>query len=159
QLLENAVRALTKTTPRIKLDVDIDLPGDAYLPDDYVGDMRLKIDLYRRMTRISTIGDLADFRSELVDRFGAIPPPVERLLALTELKMDAAAWQISSIYIENQYVVFRYENPQRIEQLARHHPGRLRIVDEKSAYLPLAQADRTPTRLLAVVQSVLRPGK
>lgn len=159
QLLENAVRALTKTTPRIKLDVDIDLPGDAYLPDDYVGDMRLKIDLYRRMTRISTIGDLADFRGELVDRFGAIPPPAERLLALTELKMDAAAWRVTSIYIENQYVVFRYENSKRIDQLARHHPGRLRIVDEKSAYLPLAQADRTPTRLLAVVQSVLRPAK
>ena len=41
QLLENAVRALTKTAPRLKLTTDIDLPGDAYLPDDYVGDMRL----------------------------------------------------------------------------------------------------------------------
>ncbi len=159
QLLENAVRALTKSAPRLKLDVDIDLPGDTYLPDDYVEDMRLKIDLYRRMTRISTIVELTDFRSELVDRFGTIPEPVERLLALAELKMDAAAWHVSSIYLENQYVVFRYGNRQRIEQLARQHAGRLRIVDEKSAYWPLAQADRTPGRLLAVVQSILRPVK
>ncbi|HZL88548.1 MAG TPA: transcription-repair coupling factor [Pirellulaceae bacterium] len=159
QLLENAVRMLTKAPPRIKLDVDIDLPGDAYLPDGYVGDMRLKIDLYRRMSRISTAGDLADFRGELVDRFGAIPEPALRLLALTELKMDAATWQVSSIFLENQFVVFRYENRQRIEQLARLDGRRLRIVDERSAYLPLAQADRTPPRLLALVKSVLRPGK
>ena len=159
QLLENAVRALIKSPPRIKLDVDIDLPGDAYLPDDYVGDMRLKIDLYRRMTRISTVGDLADFRGELVDRFGAIPPPVERLLALTEVKMDAAAWHVSSIFLENQFVVFRYGSRPRIEQLARLQPGKLRIVDDKSAYLPLAQGDRSPSRLLAVVQSILRPAK
>jgi transcription-repair coupling factor (superfamily II helicase) len=159
QLLENAVRMLTKAPPRLKLDVDIDLPGDAYLPDDYVGDMRLKIDLYRRMSRISTIDELADFRGELVDRFGTIPQPALRLLALTELKMDAATWQVSSIYIENQFVVFRYENRQRIEQLARLDGQRLRIVDERSAYLPLAQADRTPARLLALVKSVLRPGK
>jgi transcription-repair coupling factor (superfamily II helicase) len=150
---------LTKAPPRLKLDVDIDLPGDAYLPDDYVGDMRLKIDLYRRMSRISTIDELADFRGELVDRFGTIPQPALRLLALTELKMDAATWQVSSIYIENQFVVFRYENRQRIEQLARLDGQRLRIVDERSAYLPLAQADRTPARLLALVKSVLRPGK
>ena len=159
QLLENAVRALTRAPPRIKLDVDIDLPGDAYLPDDYVGDMRLKIDLYRRMARISTIDELADFRGELIDRFGAIPKTVERLLALTELKMDAATWQISSIFLENQFIVFRYENRQRIEQLARQQVGRVRIVDDSSAYVPLAQADRTPDRLLGLVKSILRPGK
>jgi hypothetical protein len=73
--------------------------------------------------------------------------------------MDAATWQISAIFLENQFVVFRYENRQRIEQLARLGGRRLRIVDERSAYLPLAQADRTPQRLLALVKSVLRAGK
>ena len=159
QLLENAVRALTKTAPRLKLTTDIDLPGDAYLPDDYVGDMRLKIDLYRRMARISSQDELAEFRGELVDRFGAIPSVVERLLTLTALKLDAAVWQISSIYIENQFIVFRYEQRERIEQLAKAGGGKLRIVDDKSAYLPLAATDRTPERLLAVVEKVLRPGK
>jgi transcription-repair coupling factor (superfamily II helicase) len=159
QLLETAVRSLQKLPPRIRLDIDIDLPGDAYLPDDYVQDMRLKIDLYRRMARIDSLTDLNDFHSELVDRFGSIPPPVARLLALAELKMDAAAWQISSIFLEDGFVVFRYEDRQRIEQLARLHGRRLRIVDERSAYLPLDRAERTPERLLATIQAVLRPGK
>ena len=53
QLLENAVRQLKQMPPKLSIDVDIALPGEAYLPADYVPDMRLKIDLYRRLSRIT----------------------------------------------------------------------------------------------------------
>ena len=56
------------------------LPGDAYLPRTYVPDMRLKIDLYRRLARVSQPAELADFRAELIDRFGPPPPVAEHLL-------------------------------------------------------------------------------
>ena len=156
-LLENAVRALQQMPPKARLEVDINLPGDAFLPPDYVPDLRLKIDLYRRLARVSKYDELADFRSELVDRFGDPPPPVERLLALAELKMDAATWQISAIFLENDFVVFRYENRSRIEQLARQHKGKLRIVDERSAYLPLPKDLTDADRTWRIVKALLRP--
>ena len=155
-LLENAVRTLQKMAPKIALDVDINLPGDAYLPADYVDDLRLKIDLYRRLTRVSTYEQLADFRSELVDRFGEPPPPVERLLALAELKMDAAVWNISEIFIENEFLVFRYGNCSRIEQLAKLRRGQVRIVDERSAYVPIPKGLAHDHRLLDLAKSLLR---
>jgi len=133
------------------------LPGDAFLPEDYVPDLRLKIDLYRRLARVSKYEELSDFRSELVDRFGEPPPPVERLLSLAELKMDAASWQISAVFIENEFVVFRYDNRQRIEQLARQHKGKLRVVDEKSAYLPLPKDLTDDGRVWRIVKALLRP--
>ena len=37
----------------LSADVDIDLPVEAYLPADYVPDLRHKIDLYRRIARIN----------------------------------------------------------------------------------------------------------
>ena len=157
QLLENAVRTLQKQPPKVTLDVDIDLPGDAYLPPDYVDDQRQKIDLYRRLTRVTSVQELADFRSELVDRFGPIPPPVERLLSLAELKMDAAIWQIAGIEIEGQFLKFTYSNRQRIEQLARKHKGKLRIVDQRSVYLPLPKGVPDADELQSLVKSVLRP--
>jgi transcription-repair coupling factor (superfamily II helicase) len=155
-LLENAVRTLQQMPPRVRLGVDINLPGDAFLPADYVPDLRLKIDLYRRLARVSKYEELEDFRSELVDRFGEPPPPVERLLALAELKMDAATWQISAIFVENDFVVFRYDNRQRIEQLARQHKGKLRVVDEKSAYLPLPKDLTDTDRIWRITKSLLR---
>jgi len=159
QLLENAVRTLQNMPARITLEVDINLPGDAFLPADYIADLRMKIDLYRRLTRVARFNDLDDLRSELIDRFGPPPPPVERLLTLAELKMDASLWQISSISIEEQFVVFRYSNRQRIEQLAKLRRGQLRIVDERSAYLPISKGFMTPDKLLALTKSVLQPGE
>ena len=129
----------------------------APLPPDYVDDMRLKIDLYRRLTRVSRHEELDDFRSELIDRFGEPPRPVDRLLELTGLKMDAASWRISAIYIEGEFVVFKYDDRQRIEQLARLHKGKLRIVDERSAYLPLPHNLAETDRIWRIVKSVLRP--
>jgi transcription-repair coupling factor (superfamily II helicase) len=158
QLLENAVRALQKMPARATLDVDINLPGDAFLPADYVPDLRLKIDLYRRLTRVARFDELDDFRSELIDRFGPPPPPAERLLSLAELKMDAAVWQVSSIFLEEQFVVFRYSNRQRIEQLSKLRASQLRIVDERSAYLPIPKGFASSDALLALAKSVLRPG-
>jgi transcription-repair coupling factor (superfamily II helicase) len=157
QLLENAVRTLQKQPPKVRLEIDISLPGDAFLPDEYVPDLRLKIDLYRRLTRVSRYDELEDFRTELVDRFGPVPRPVERLLDVTELKMDAAVWHISSIFLEKQFVVFRYDNRQRIEQLVRQHKGKLRLVDEQSVYLPLPAGDVDVDRIWRIVKSVLRP--
>jgi transcription-repair coupling factor (superfamily II helicase) len=159
QLLENAVRQLKQLPPRVSLDVDLNLPGDAFLPPDYVGEMRLKIDFYRRLTRVTTTEELGAMREELQDRFGALPPSAERLMTLAELKMDAALWNITAIQMEDQFVVFRYANRARIEQLARNHKGKLRIVDDKSAYLPILPEQREPTRLLRLVKSVLRAGE
>src|SRR6185436_9009781 len=90
QLLETAVRKLKAMPPKLTIDVDVDLPGEAYLPPEYVSDMRLKIDLYRRLSRVGSFDQLDEFRTELVDRFGEPPEPVLRLLALTEVKIEAA---------------------------------------------------------------------
>ena len=157
QLLESAVRHLQKKPPKISLDVDIDLPGEAFLPDDYVPDMRLKIDLYRRMSRVENYDQVSDLRIELRDRFGPLPAPVEHLLALTELKMDAAVWQVNGIFVEDRFVVFKYANPGRIEQLAKLHKKALRVVDGQSAYWPLPQLQMHGAALLALAKKVLRP--
>jgi transcription-repair coupling factor (superfamily II helicase) len=157
QLLENAVLTLQKQPPKVRLEVDINLPGDAFLPDEYIPDLRLKIDLYRRLSRVNRYDELEDFRAELVDRFGEPPREVERLLDLTELKMDAALWHISSILVEGEFVVFRYDDRQRIEQLVRQHPGKLRLVDEQSVYLPLPHELTEKDRIWRIVKSTLRP--
>jgi transcription-repair coupling factor (superfamily II helicase) len=158
QLLENAVRRLKHLPPTVSIDVSVNLPGAAFVPPQYVADLRLKIDLYRRLVRVAGIDQLAEFRAELVDRFGSPPPPVERLLELAALRIDAAVWQISAVYVEDAYLVFRYGDRRRIEQLARRTAGRLRIVDHSSAYLHAEQEVTDPDAILAVAKSVLRPG-
>ncbi|MGY8767449.1 MAG: transcription-repair coupling factor [Pirellulales bacterium] len=156
KLLESAVRVLKRLPPQQTIDVDVDLPGEAYLPDNYVSDMRQKIDLYRRMTRIASDDDIVKLREELLDRFGKPPEEVERLIELAALKLDAAFWQIASIFIEDEYLVLEYTDRGRIEQLAAKKQGKLRIVDDKSAYWTLPKNISNPDKLFHVAKSVLQ---
>ena len=100
QLMENAVRALKKEPPKTPLEINIDLPWEAYLPRDYVAGQRLRIEVYRRLARIRSLEKLEDFRKELRDRFGPLPEPAEWLLRLNEIRLHAAHWQIAQVHLE-----------------------------------------------------------
>ncbi|MBX7166949.1 MAG: transcription-repair coupling factor [Pirellulales bacterium] len=155
ELLDQAVRRLKSLPPRETVDVDVDLPGQAYLPRSYVSDMRLKIDLYRRLARVSKQSELDDLASELADRFGARPAVVDRLLALMAIRIAAARWGIDSVHREDEYLVFTYRSRPAIEKLAAA-ARQLRIVDHRSAYWPLATEVLDPDELLSLCKSILQ---
>jgi transcription-repair coupling factor (superfamily II helicase) len=157
ELLEKTIRKLKHLPPKLTIEVNVDLPGEAYLPRRYVADMRLKIDLYRRLARVTTLEELGDFAAELTDRFGPRPEMVERLLGRVELAILAQGWQIDAMHLEDLFVVFTYKNRPRINELAKQSGGRLRVVDQRSAYLPMGKAVPPPDELNELIKSVLQP--
>lgn len=158
QLLEDAVRKMKHLPPAVSIDVHVDLPGEAFIPRSYVPDMRHKIDLYRRLGRLTTDAELDDLAAEMVDRFGPRPAVVDRLISLMRLRVWAFHWQIHSIHIEDDYFVFGYHNRLKIEQLARSRSGPLRVVDDDQAYLPAPQAVSDADLAHERLKSLLRPG-
>jgi len=86
----------------------VDLPLDAHLPDSYVPDEAQKLELYRRLARARSAGDLAAFRQEVTDRFGPLPPPVLRLVEVAELRLRAESAGVSSISREEGQLVVRF---------------------------------------------------
>ncbi len=158
ELLEQAVRKLKQLPAKDSIEVRLDLPGEALLPRSYVPDMRMKIDLYRRLSRVSTVDDLRDLKAEMVDRFGPLPPQVERMAKFADLRIAAAGWHIESIgREEGDFVVFQFAQTAKINELHRLNRGKIRIVEGRSAYLPIDKRSSDPDVLLALVESVLRP--
>ncbi len=155
QLLEHAVRRLKKMPPRLQVDVNVDLPVEAYLPRDYVPDMRLKIDLYRRLARVASEAELTDFRDELLDRFGHLPAVVERLLRVMRLRILAQTRQIAAMHLEDHYLVFHYASRPAIERLAKASNRRLRVVDDKQAYLDVRRFREDQDQLIAAAAELL----
>jgi len=158
ELLEQAVRRLKRLPPRTLIEVDVDLPGQAYLPRSYVPGMREKIDLYRRLARVSSHAELKDFAAELVDRFGPLPSVVGGLLSLAELRIEAHRWQVHSIRVEDHYAVLGYSSQRLIRQLVEQSRGQLRVADGESAYLPLGQGVMEPDQILHRVKLLLQSG-
>ena len=162
QLLEDAVRQVQNLPPKLSADVDIDLPIEAYLPEDYVPNLRHKIDLYRRIAKLEDAAQIRELREELEDRFGEPPPATLRMLELVELRLDAAAWQISSITSDSRFIILHYSNRRQIERLAKNSRVQVRIVDRRKAYIPTKgfdmNADSAGTSWLQLARAALHLG-
>jgi transcription-repair coupling factor (superfamily II helicase) len=156
-LLERAVRQLKRLPPRESVDVNVDLPGEAYLPRGYVPDMRAKIDLYRRLARLTTEAAVDDFASELGDRFGPLPEVVQHLLELARLRIWSHCWGVHEIRLEDRYAVFAYASRDKLAPLVRRATGRLRVADQASAYLLLSSSLSDAAAIFEEIKSLLRP--
>ncbi len=78
-------------------DVAIRILPDARIPESYVADPHLRLNLYRRLAALDTAEDLARFHRELQDRFGALPPEVEDLLHTTGLAILAMSLGVRAV--------------------------------------------------------------
>ncbi len=67
-------------TPQINLGIAI------LIPETYVADLGLRLNLYRRLAALRDRSTLDELAAELVDRFGPLPVEVKNLLILIELK-------------------------------------------------------------------------
>lgn len=155
-LLENAVRALTAQPLREFQHVAVDLPISAYLPNDYVPPGRHKIEIYRKLSSVTTLEQLDQFAVEIRDRFGPVPDVVRRMIEIRRLQLLALAWRIDSIHLEDGCAVFGYRLPRQIRRLVQACPHTIRVVDDRSAFLRLPRQAAAGDRLIQFLQSVLR---
>lgn len=120
--------------------VQVDLPLDSYLPDEYVGDRTLKVKFYQRLANLSTPEQVEAMEAELSDRFGPPPRPVLNLLAMVRLKVEAAQFGFEAIsakdndfvltvkrsIVPNRIMLYRrFRNEARVQQGVIRIPRRL----------------------------------
>ena len=124
------------------------------MPDSYVPETAQKLELYRRLGRVRTAGELAAFRQELVDRFGPLPQPVLRLLEVVELRMAAESAGIASVSREEGELVVRLGTLSRAAAMRALAPMGRDVVrfgtNQARIRLP-----RDPARSWNVAQSVV----
>jgi transcription-repair coupling factor (superfamily II helicase) len=87
--------------------VTIDLPIPTYIPTDYVPDMGLRIQLYRRLADLSAEQAIDDLGLELADRFGPLPHPVANLLFQLRVKLLALRADVEAITTDGDQIAIR----------------------------------------------------
>ena len=87
----------TVATPEESKDVRVDLPVDAHLPPDYINSDRLRLEAYRRLAAATDFDAVDSVIAELVDRYGPLPEPAERLVAVARLRLLARAHGVTEI--------------------------------------------------------------
>jgi transcription-repair coupling factor (superfamily II helicase) len=100
RMLDEQVRVLRhaagapKTVPA---EVSFDIP--AYLPDEYVPLPEAKLDIYRRLTRLTDANEVDALKAEVRDRFGVLPPPAEAFFAQAVLRLVGGALRVEGILV------------------------------------------------------------
>jgi transcription-repair coupling factor (superfamily II helicase) len=97
QMLEEAIAEVRGEAPSELVEPDVNLPLPAYLPESYVPDVHQRLVLYKRYSQAASEEELADLRSELVDRFGELPDEVEALEQIMLLKIDLRHLQVRAL--------------------------------------------------------------
>ena len=89
QMLEEAVAALkagvefeseTQWSPAIQIGAPV------MIPEGYIGDLTLRLSLYKRLSTMDDDAELQSFGAELIDRFGPLPEEVKQLLEIVAIK-------------------------------------------------------------------------
>jgi len=114
RLLAQAVKRL-KAGVGVKdevIDLDlslttVDLPLPSTLPSEYISDRNLRLRLYRRMAEIKDEKQISNLSSELQDRFGALPKPVENLLYQIRVKVLAHHASVEAVASEEGQIVLK----------------------------------------------------
>lgn len=91
QLVGEAVEELTGREPEHAqpVEVRIDLPVDAHLPDAWVPDPQARLEAYRRLAAAATQAQVDDVVAEWTDRYGPLPPEVDSLIGIARLRAEA----------------------------------------------------------------------
>ncbi|MGO4890188.1 transcription-repair coupling factor [Anaerobacillus sp. MEB173] len=113
QMLKEAIEARKGEMGEVretKIEVEIDLQVDAYIPENYIQDSKQKIDMYKRFKDISELTDITDLQDEMIDRFGDYPDEVGYLFTLAKMKVLAIAHRVESIIQKNGVCTILFSN-------------------------------------------------
>ncbi len=110
RMLEDTVRSLKgEARGAVSAPPEVLLDRAALLPDSYVADDAAKLDLYRRLARSQTSGEIDELREEMADRFGRPPAEAEALVALTHLRVVGTRLGLETVLVrgDEARLVFR----------------------------------------------------
>ena len=92
EMLAEAVRCLKNgkepdLLAPLSVTTDINLHAPALLPDDYCGDVHLRLSFYKKLATARTTEQVDSLLEEIVDRFGKLPPPTQTLIDVHRLRV------------------------------------------------------------------------
>lgn len=118
----------------INPEINVDIP--AYLPEDFIPDIDIRLNLYRRLSSLRKEAELHVMIEEMKDRFG--PPPVEvsNLVAVMSVRLLLKKTGMSKLDVGNEALTFTFSpesnvDPEKVVGLVEREPNRFQFLSER----------------------------
>ena len=102
EMLSEAVRSLKAgkepdLLAPLSVTTDINLHAPALLPNDYCGDVHLRLSFYKKLATAKTADQVDTLLEEIVDRFGKLPPQAQTLIDVHRLRVLARPYGVVKV--------------------------------------------------------------
>lgn len=163
RMLSDAIAKLSGGNVEAEFITSIDLPFDAYIPDNYVINEFAKLDLYKRISKCETLEDNDAIIEEVKDRFGEPPKQFMNLLDVEYIKASAHRHNISEIRYKDgkTYFMMWKEAPIKPEKLSvflNKYPGECKMLaGEQMGFnmdIPIIPEEAYIEKVKAVIEDV-----
>tara|TARA_B100000029_G_scaffold457660_2_gene486557 strand:- start:233 stop:3757 length:3525 start_codon:yes stop_codon:yes gene_type:complete len=138
--------------------VVVDLPLDAYLPDEYMGSYGAKVREYQRLASLRTISSVEEAIADIRDRFGELPEPVANMATILRVKVRAIELGIQSITTYDRELLIKLPPGRRVNSalIAKAVGRQMRQGQHGLSWKGFEGSPEWPKQLLTLLDSVLR---
>jgi transcription-repair coupling factor (superfamily II helicase) len=115
---------------------EINLHSPALLPDDYCGDVHLRLSFYKKLATAQNGDQIDSLTEEIVDRFGKLPPQGQTLIDVHRLRVLAKPYGVAKVDAAPGLISISFKKDAPIE------PMRIIELIQKNKHIKLAGNDK-----------------
>ncbi len=148
KLMENAMSELKGEPIRERLEPEINILMSASIPESYIPDIDQRLSAYRRLAKMTELNDIADFKTELIDRFGALPVRAANLLLKIMLKVLAIKAGVKRLDLTGRQLLLYFseahqKNPLGVIDMIASEENRFGFTPDHGLKTKLSKSDTT----------------
>jgi len=158
KILKESVDEICNNEVADELTTSVDFAVDAFIPEQYIKNQNLRIDIYKKIASICCEADMTEVVDEITDRFGDAPKAVMNLINIAYLKALANSTGIVDINAKKTTVTLRFDKahitPELCVELLCRMPGKITV--SSSAEPTLIYRNTEPENLFSNIKFVLQ---
>jgi transcription-repair coupling factor (superfamily II helicase) len=135
KLMENSMAELKGEKVQESLEPEININMPASIPESYITDIDQRLSAYRRLAKMTELNEIADFKAELVDRFGDLNTETENLLLKIMLRVLAIKAGVNRVDLKGRQLLLSFsqthqKNPSGIVDMILSGQDRFEITPD-----------------------------
>ena len=141
EMLAEAVRCLKAgiepdLLSPLNVTTDINLHAPALLPNDYCGDVHLRLSFYKKLATAKNTDQIDALMEEIVDRFGKLPPQAQTLIDVHRLRVVSQPYGVLKVDAAPALITITFKKNPPIDSM--------RIIEliQKNRHIKLAGSEK-----------------
>lgn len=115
KLLKRTISTLQGKTPASLTDTKMEFPVDARIPETYIHEVSLRMEIYQRLGEATSWEDIDNLWDEIKDRYGNPPEPAVWLYHFSRLRVYASLKGLSLLKLDKVSLFAEKQHPKYTE--------------------------------------------